>query len=134
MNAGEVWLANFDQPRPVVLLHSVGGTSLRGIQIVAPAATDITGTAIEVSVPALEGFAFSGVVRMALPIDGAIPCTWMFDISSESDLAEKIGTVPAATLAEIELMVELCDPAWRTFSRAIQAPPTAHDSARRSRS
>ena len=74
---GEVWWALLDDKRPVVLLSRDGAEELRAIQVVAPAGTDITDVGIEVRLGNGEGLANEGVVRVALPRTGFIPCTWL---------------------------------------------------------
>ena len=43
MRRGEVWWAEFDERRPVVLLSEDGPSGSRAMQVVAPADTDISG-------------------------------------------------------------------------------------------
>ena len=49
MQRGEVWWVDFDERRPVLLLSDEEPSGFQAIQVVAPASTDITGVASEVS-------------------------------------------------------------------------------------
>src|SRR5436190_584112 len=102
---GEVWWAQIDGKRPVVLLSGGAGPQFPAMQIVEPATPaqklgfvllsgeqaldfeerrriiaaagpDTRAIGIEVFFGAEEGLAQSGVVRLALPKDGKIFCTW----------------------------------------------------------
>ena len=99
MQRGDVWWVILDEKRPVVILSSEG-EELRGMQIVAPADTDITGAAVEVWLGTEEGLAEAGVVRVALPRPGLIPCTWLVTVTRE-DLVERAGRLSAAKLREL---------------------------------
>ncbi|MGW5329406.1 type II toxin-antitoxin system PemK/MazF family toxin [Streptomyces sp. NPDC004014] len=101
MQRGEVWLADFDERRPVVLLSGGEASGFRAMQVVAPAGTDISGVAIEVAVGAPEGLPFEGVLRVALPRPGLVPCTWLVTLAKE-DLTEQVGVLSSAKLGEIE--------------------------------
>src|SRR3954454_10375267 len=110
---GEVWWAQIDEKRPVVLLSGGAGPEFLAMQIVEPAtpaqklgfvvisgeqAVDVNerrrileaagrdprATGIEVFFGAEEGLAQSGVVRLALPQEGKIFCTWGATVSAES--------------------------------------------------
>ena len=50
MRRGEVWWAEFDERRPVVLLSGEDPSGFQAMQVVAPADTDISGLGIEVAV------------------------------------------------------------------------------------
>ena len=69
------------------------GYALRAIQVVAAAPTDITGVALEVAIGNVEGLPFEGVVRVALPRPGLVPCTWLTTLS-RSDLLDAAGARP----------------------------------------
>jgi mRNA interferase MazF len=101
MQRGEVWWAEFDERRPVVLLSGEGPSGFQAMQVVAPADTDITGLGIEVEVGAAEGLPFDGVLRLVFPRPGLTPCTWLTTLTRE-DLIERAGAVPAAKLSEID--------------------------------
>ncbi|HLL65865.1 MAG TPA: hypothetical protein VK453_08950 [Micromonosporaceae bacterium] len=134
MERGEVWLAQIDEERPVVLLQGGAGPDFRAMQIVEPAtpaqklgfvvmsgeqAVDvderrrIVGEAgpdavigIEVFFGAKEGLAESGVIRVALPRDGKIFCTWSTAVSEES-LIKQIGTLSPAKQHELDVALAL---------------------------
>jgi mRNA interferase MazF len=101
MRRGEVWWAEFDERRPVVLLSDEGPSGCQAMQVVAPAETDISGWGIEVAIGSREGLPFDGVVRFAFPWPGFTPCTWLTTLSRD-DLIERAGIVPAAKLHEID--------------------------------
>ena len=113
MRQGEVWWAEFDERRPVVLLSEEGPAGFRAMQVVAPADTDFTGLGIEVAIGTQQGLPFDGVVRFAFPWPGFTPCTWLTTVSRE-DLIERAGMVPAAKLREIDdaLRASEHEPEW----------------------
>jgi mRNA interferase MazF len=99
MDRGEVWWALLDEKRPVVLLSPDGAEELQAIQVVAPAGTDITDVAIEVRLGNGEGLANEGVVRVALPRTGFIPCTSLVTLTRRLDRASRktvTGKAPRA--------------------------------------
>ena len=101
MRRGEVWWADFGERRPVVLLSEEEPSGSRAMQVVASADTDISSLGIEVAVGVQEGLPFDGVLRFAFPRPGFTPCTWLTTLSRE-DLIERVGTVSAAKLSEID--------------------------------
>jgi mRNA interferase MazF len=101
MRRGEVWWAEFDERRPVVLLSEEAPLRFQAMQVVAPADTDISGLAIEVAIGVKEGLPFDGVLRFGLPWPGFTPCTWLTTVSRD-DLIERAGALPAAKLSEID--------------------------------
>jgi mRNA interferase MazF len=101
MRRGEVWWAEFDERRPVVLLSGEGPSGFRAMQVVAPADTDISGLGIEVAVGAKEGLPFDGVLRFVFPLPGFTPCTWLTTLNRE-DLIERAGAVSTTKLSEID--------------------------------
>jgi mRNA interferase MazF len=117
MRRGEVWWAEFDERRPVVLLSEDEPSGSRAMQVVAPADTDISGWGIEVAVGVQEGLPFDGVLRFAFPRPGFTPCTWLTTLSRD-DLAERAGTVSAAKLSEI-------DDALRASEQRTESDPAA---------
>lgn len=106
MHRGEVWWVDFDERRPVLLLGDEEPSGFRAIQVVAAAPTDITGVALEVAVGNVEGLPFEGVVRVALPRPGFVPCTWLTTLS-RSDLLEPAGAIPLTKLDEITELLHL---------------------------
>ncbi|MCX2953229.1 type II toxin-antitoxin system PemK/MazF family toxin [Lentzea sp. NEAU-D7] len=101
MRRGEVWWAEFDERRPVVLLSEEDPSGFRVMQVVAPADTDISGLGIEVAVGVQEGLPFDGVLRFGFPRPGSTPCTWLTTLRRE-DLVERAGAVSATKLDEID--------------------------------
>lgn len=140
MKRGELWWAQIDERRPVVLLSDGllsdgAGTEFRAMQIVAPATPaekrgfvvmsgeqasdpderrriveavgpDARAIGIEVFFGPQEGLTQDGVVRVALPKDGKIFCTWMLTIAEEH-LIERIGVLSPAKLRELDGAMEL---------------------------
>jgi mRNA interferase MazF len=100
MERGEVWWALLDEKRPVVLLSRDGAEDLRAIQVVAPVDTDIADVCIEVRLGNEEGLANEGVVRVALPRTGLIPCTWLVTLTHD-DFIEQAGTLSPEKLHEL---------------------------------
>jgi mRNA interferase MazF len=106
MHRGEVWWVDFDQRRPVLLLSDEEPSGFQAIQVVAAAPTDITGVALEVAIGNVERLPFNGVVRVALPRPGLVPCTWLTRLS-RSDLLEPAGAIPLTKLDEITELLRL---------------------------
>jgi len=101
LRRGEVWWAEFDERRPVVLLSGEDPSGFRAMQVVAPADTDISGLGTR-SRSRREGrTAFDGVLRLVFPRPGFTPCTWLTTLNRE-DLTERAGAVSAAKLSEID--------------------------------
>ncbi len=101
MQHGEVWWADFDERRPVVLLSGEEASGVWAMQVVAPADIEISGLAVEVTVGAPEGLPFEGVLRVALPRPGLVPCTWLVTLARE-DLIDRAGVLPPAKLGELQ--------------------------------
>ncbi len=76
------------------------------VQVVAPAPTDITGVAAEVALGHVEGLPVEGVVRVALPRPGVVPCTWLMTLA-RSDLLERAASLPLAKVEEIMGLLHL---------------------------
>ena len=106
MQRGEVWWVDFDERRPVVLLSGEDASGFRAMRVVAAANVDISGIAAEVAIGAPEGLPLDGVLRVALPRPGFIPCTWLLTLTRE-DLVERAGVLPSAKLDEIEGLIRL---------------------------
>jgi len=64
---GEVWWAEFDQRRPVVLLSGDEASGFQAVQVVAPADVSISDLGAEVAVGVTEGLPFEGVLRFGFP-------------------------------------------------------------------
>jgi len=101
MHRGEVWWAEFDERRPVVLLSEDEPSGFLAMQVVAPADAGISGLGIEVAVGIQEGLPFEGVLRVVFPRPGFTPCTWLTTLSRD-DLIERAGTLPPEKLSEID--------------------------------
>jgi mRNA interferase MazF len=100
MRRGEVWWAEFDERRPVVLLSEEEPSGFQAMQVVAPADSDISGLGIEVSVGVREGLPFDGVLRFGFPWPGFTPCTWLTTLSRD-DLIERAGALSCAKLSTL---------------------------------
>jgi mRNA interferase MazF len=132
---GEVWWAFIGERRPVVLLSGGGEPEFRAMQIVAPATaeekrgfvvlsgeeaadsrvvhevigstrTGIGGVGVEVKVGTREGLPRDGVVRVALPRDGHIFCTWLVTLTGES-LIEQAGALSGTKLGQLANVLRL---------------------------
>ncbi|MBA0052963.1 type II toxin-antitoxin system PemK/MazF family toxin [Streptomyces sp. AJS327] len=106
MQRGEVWWADFDERRPVVLLSEVEASEFRAMQVVAPAGTELSGVAAELAVGASEGLPLEGVLRVALPRPGLIPCTWLVTLTRK-DLIERAGALSSTKLGELQDLLRL---------------------------
>ncbi|MEV4139944.1 hypothetical protein AB0J72_48265 [Dactylosporangium sp. NPDC049742] len=134
MERGELWWAEFDEKRPVVLLSGGAGPEFQIMQIVAPAtpaekrgfvvmsgdqaldadnrrriveeAGPVRAVGIEVFFGTAEGLAEDGVVRVALPQDGTIFCTWGASVTEEA-LIERIGVCSPEKLHELDVAMKL---------------------------
>ncbi len=137
MERGEVWWAQIDEKRPVVLLSGGAGPDFQAVEIVVPATSaqkrgflvmsgedaidveqrrrliDAAGPAVaaigvEVSIGIEEGLAREGVVRVAFPKAGVIFCTWMLTISA-AYLIERVGVLSAEKLRGLDNAIHLAD-------------------------
>ena len=135
MERGEVWWAQIDEKRPIVLLSGGTGPEFLAMQIVEPATpaqkrgfvlmsgeqavdvnerrriiedagSDTRAIGIEVFFGVEEGLAESGVVRVALPKDGKIFCTWATTVSEDA-LVMRVGTLSPAKQHELDLALAL---------------------------
>ncbi|TQL68555.1 mRNA interferase MazF [Nocardioides albertanoniae] len=103
---GDVWWVEFDERRAVVVLSGDDASGFQAMQIVAPAGVDLTGLAVEVAVAPGEGLPFDGVLRVALPRPGSIPCTWLTTVDRD-DLIERAGALSSAKLREVDAALRL---------------------------
>jgi mRNA interferase MazF len=122
---GEIWWSRTDDEWPLVLLSGAGEGELRAVQIVAPATeeqkrgfvvlspeqvtADVDPTAaggVGIEVPITLGEARTGVVRVALPREDRIFCTWQLTVAPD-DLVERAGVLPAETMRQLELALQL---------------------------
>jgi mRNA interferase MazF len=105
MRRGELWRVRWDDEfREVVVLSNDDASSVKAIQIVAPAEVDIAGIAVEVHLGAAEGLDWAGVVRAALPRPGRTLCAWIVTLPG-ADFVERRGTLDASKLAELDEML-----------------------------
>ena len=135
MRRGELWWAALDDKRPVVLLSDGPGQHLRVARIVAPATEaerqgfvlmsgeqaidadergrivdsagpDVRAIGIEVFFGTREGLAQTGVVRVALPLNTKIFCTWILSLSDDY-LIERIGVLSPLKQHELDIALAL---------------------------
>ena len=130
MRRGEVWWAEFDERRPVVLLSEDEPSGFRAMQVVAPADTDISGLGIEVAVGVPEGLPFEGVLRFGFRWPGFTPCTWLTTLDRE-DLIERAGEVSAAKLSEIDEALRVSEQESEWTPAAAARLSAIRDSLRR---
>lgn len=107
MERGEVWWAQVDERRAVVLLSHTSG-ELSAMVVVAPASTDISGVAVEVKLGIGEGLPDNGVVRVALPRPDRINCSWLVTLRP-TDLIEQAGVLSPPKLREFDQLLRLAD-------------------------
>jgi mRNA interferase MazF len=100
MQCGEVWWVDLDERRLVVLLSGEEASEFRAWQVVPAADVDIGGVAAEIALGLADGLAVEGVVRIALPRPGFIPCTWLVSVSREN-LLERVGVLSKEKLSAI---------------------------------
>jgi mRNA interferase MazF len=132
---GELWWAELDDKCPVVVLSDGPGPEFRVVRIVAPATAaekqgfvlmsgeqaidaderrrivesggpDVRAICIEVFFGTQEGLAEDGVVRVALPLNGKIFCTWTLSLGADY-LIDRIGVLSPLKLRELDLVMEL---------------------------
>jgi mRNA interferase MazF len=125
---GEVWWAFIGERCPVVLL-SGDEPEFRAMRVVAPATaeekrgfvvlsgeeaadsqvmhrvlgsagTGVGGVGVEVEIGTREGLPHDGVVRVALPRDGHVFCTWLVTLTRDS-LIERAGTLSRTKLDQL---------------------------------
>jgi len=91
MKRGEVWWAQIDKRRPVVLLSRPEAYEVRAMVIVAPVSTTIRGFSVEVRVGRKEG----------LPRRAVVNCDWVVTIP-KTDLLERAGSLSGAKVAQLD--------------------------------
>jgi mRNA interferase MazF len=135
MRRGELWWAALEDKRPVVLLSDGPGQHMRMARIVAPATEaerqgfvlmsgdqaidaderrrivdsagpDVRAIGIEVFFGTREGLAQTGVVRVALPLNPKIFCTWILSLSDDY-LIERIGVLSPLKQHELDIAMAL---------------------------
>ncbi|GIH03616.1 hypothetical protein Rhe02_16830 [Rhizocola hellebori] len=137
MERGEVWWAMVGDRCPVVLLCGTEESELRAMQIVAPATAqqkqgfvvlsateaadpaarqqaislagaDVGGVGIEVEIGTGEGLTYDGVVRVAIPHQGRIFCTWLVTLTRES-LVKQAGALSTVKLEQLANALRLAE-------------------------
>jgi mRNA interferase MazF len=91
LKRGEVWWAQVDKRRPVVLLSRNEAYSVRALVIVAPVTTTVRGYAVEVKLGRREG----------LPRECVVNCDWLVTIA-KTDLIERAGALSGAKVARLD--------------------------------
>lgn len=79
---------------------------ISAMMIVPPSSHPIDGSMLEVTVGARAGLPFEGVLRVALPRSGFVPCHWLVTLSAD-DLLERVGTLSWATLRQLDEALRL---------------------------
>jgi mRNA interferase MazF len=109
---GQIWWAQLDERCLVVVVPGGAGADVRAMRIVDPATTgERRGFALLTGAEALdqqrvatadgiEVAIGAGVVRVALPRDGTVFCTWLVTLTPP-DLIEAAGAVSPEKLAEL---------------------------------
>ena len=91
MKRGEVWWAQVDTRRPVVLVSRDEAYSLRALVTVAPVTTTVRGFAVEVKLGRREG----------LPRDCVVNCDALVTLP-KVDLLERAGTLSGVKLGQLD--------------------------------
>lgn len=101
MRRGEVWWAEFDELRPVVLLSGDEASGFQAMQVVEPSGVDISGLGIEVPIGAIDGLPYEGVLRLGFPNPDFLFCTWLTTVTADS-LSSRAAVLTPAKLDEID--------------------------------
>jgi mRNA interferase MazF len=128
-------MADLDAECPVVLLSGDGGAELRAMRIVDPATEaerrgfvlmsgrealhgpsrdriiaspgpGVAAIGIEVGVGSFDGLLHAGVVRVALPRDGRVFCTWQLTLTQEV-LIRRVGELSPTTISQLDNALQL---------------------------
>ena len=91
MKRGDVWWAQVDKRRPVVLVSRNEAYEVRAAIVVAPATTTVRGHATEVRLGRAEG----------LPRACVVNCDWLVTLPKGS-LTQRIGALSATKLAHLD--------------------------------
>ena len=91
MRRAEIWWAQVDKRRPVVLLSRDEAYAVRALVVTAPVSSTIRGYAVEVRVGRREG----------LPRSSVINCDWLVTLSKER-LLERIGALSVAKTLQLD--------------------------------
>jgi mRNA interferase MazF len=97
---GELWWARLDERRPVLVLTE-DDEQVGAVVVVPPAPSPIDGVSVEVTLGEAGGLCASGVVRVALPRPGSIPCHWLVTLHAD-DFIERVGVLSPHKLREVE--------------------------------
>jgi mRNA interferase MazF len=89
---GEIWWAQVDKRRPVVLVSRDEAYAVRALVIAAGVTTTVRGYAVEVKVGRSEG----------LPRGGVVNCDWLVTLP-KSDLRERAGSLGADKLRQLDV-------------------------------
>jgi len=90
----------------VVLTGEEATDSARLQQVTGSAGPEIRAIGVEVQIGSPEGLVPDGVVRVALPRDGRIFCTWLVTLSRES-LVEQAGALSGSKLDQLAQALRL---------------------------
>jgi len=88
---GEVWWANVDKRRPVVLISRDEAYEIRAMVLVAPATTTVRDYAVEFKVGRREGLARECVIN----------CDWIVTLP-KADLLERAGILAEPKLRQLD--------------------------------
>ena len=91
MKRGEIWWANVDKRRPVVLLSRDEAYPVRALVIVAPVSTTIRGFSVEVRLGRRDG----------LPRPAVVSGDWLATLP-KTDLVSRIGMLSRTKLAQLD--------------------------------
>lgn len=91
MIRGEIWWAQVDKRRPVVLLSRDEAYAVRSMVLVAPVSTTVRGYSVEVRVGRREG----------LPRAGVINCDWLVTLPKRQ-LLERAGVLSGAKQEQLD--------------------------------
>jgi mRNA interferase MazF len=105
---GEVWWADVDGERPVVLLSGDRAREIQAMFVVEPARADIEGVCVELPIGRDEGLPDPGALRVAIPRKGAIPCNWLVTLR-EDDLVKRAGALSVEKLQDLARMMKLAE-------------------------
>jgi mRNA interferase MazF len=75
-------------------------------QVIASTDTGIRGVGVEVEIGTHEGLPVPGVIRVALPQQGRIFCTWLVTLTRES-LLERAGVLSSVKLDQLAAALRL---------------------------
>jgi mRNA interferase MazF len=91
MRRGEIWWAQVDKRRPVVLVSREEAYAVRAMVVVAPVSTTVRGFSVEVRVGRKEG----------LPRQAVVNCDWLVTLP-KADLIERAGRLSKEKLSRLD--------------------------------